>query len=137
MKNKPALILGVLFAIGLVFIGCKDAGAGGGTPAGTLTINGAPSYASTVICDYTMPASRLDYITAVTRIIAMSQDNSSPYALISTAAADAGAAFTKGGTFLVVLRVSNAEVYLKGGVGFSNGSATVNFDDMVLLSTLP
>jgi hypothetical protein len=135
MKNKPALILGVLFAIGLAFSGCKDAGAGGGTPAGTLTVNGAPSYASVVVCDYRAPNSKLDYITAVTRITAVSYDNSSPYALKTSTGA--GAAFTGNGTFLVVLTVSNTEVYLKGGVSFSNGSATINFDDMNLLADLP
>jgi hypothetical protein len=129
MAALPALVLAVLVAA------CDQPSGGGGTPApttGTLTVQNATASGSVVICDSGMPASIAEMTQFISGAIAVGQATSATsYKLNSSSAGS----FTSTGDFLVVLTTGMTN-YLKV-VSFTNGSGTVDFDDMIEQSTLP
>jgi hypothetical protein len=132
MKNKRALVFGILFVIGLTFGGCNDStessdnGAVGG--GGILTINNGPSVNSVEVHNYnssvTTPEELINGMMAA--IIAVGTPGDSPYTLREYSTISP---FTGTGTFLVIVNTTAAN-YFKSEVSFNNGSATIDFNSM-------
>jgi hypothetical protein len=139
MKSTKYLLamLGMVLALGLVLVGCGDKNSGDPTSSGgepsTLTVNNAPKSGTVLICDSAVPTTLQEYTALSQHQLAMGNTGGpSSYKLGNT-----GGPFTQSGNFLVVLMLVSdsglkTNIYFKGNVSFSKGSATVDFNDMTL-----
>jgi hypothetical protein len=129
MKNKLALVFGILFVIGLTLSGCDDSTTSDDNEGGgILILNNGPPVISAEVHDYNGPVTTLEDFTngIMATTLAVSPAGVSPHVLLDNST---GNPFTRTGTFLVIV-TTNAVMYFKSGVNFNNGSATIDFNNM-------
>jgi len=135
MKAKMVFALVLLLLFSLALIGCdEDAGKNGANGRKSVVIiENSPGSGSLIVCDSPAPVTVMDWAHLSSGAIAVGvASDRSTYNM----SAISGYYFLKTGNYLVLLSVGT-EGYFKENVSFKDGSATINFNNMTPLRSLP
>ena len=156
MKNKIRLgALAITLAFGMAVIGCDTGGGTSPDDYGKLTVNNVPDNVRTLAVytnvnittqrEFNEFFSQHHHGTPSVRavVIGTSSSNLSPIGTSPFNLVDrfTGIGFSQTGTFLVALSVGvswmNEDIYFISGVQFTDGSAEIDFTDMIKQADLP
>jgi len=113
-----------------------NTGGGSSGSTGTLIIQNSPTGGMVYVYDSGAPTTYMEFSEATRNNIAFGINTSDrfTYQLMYPGTSEA---FSGTGSYLVVFYRSGGSFYFKGNVSFSNGSATVDFNSMTSVDSLP
>jgi hypothetical protein len=152
MKKNRFLFLGILalaLIFGLVLTGCGDGAGGGGDDdnkvtgggqTGRLTVNNLTGDTQNVVVYLNAnPTTKAEYDKATENQVAFDgydEDHKTPFDMRMSNETGEPVIFNKTGKYLVVV-TGDAGPKFKAGVQFTDGSATVDYSTMTLITSLP
>jgi len=134
-KKIFGLVIPVIaLVLGMTVVGCKGKSADAGKKEGTLIVENCPGNGSSsvIIIENTKPKIMTDLTDLLMKPSAAGIGSDSPFTLYNTG----GKKFTETGLYLVVI-TANSNVYYAENTDFTNGCATIDFNNMKSMVDLP
>jgi len=142
-KSTVCLFFGILLIFCFVLTGCDNgstggiSGGGSSSSKGTLIIKNSPTGGLVYVCNSGTPTTYMEFSQAIGKNIANGTSITGDRFTYPLKYSLTSEAFSETGNYLIIFIDAGGSYYFKGNVSFSNGSATVDFNSMTSVKSLP